>query len=66
MIKIITLFLCIVALVWIFTASRRKNKSNNQDDITLSVQCSSCKTYISSNEAIMSNGKYYCCKECLD
>ena len=29
------------------------------------VECSTCKVYVEVNEAILSNGKYYCSKECL-
>ena len=29
------------------------------------VECSTCKVYVEINEAILSNGKYYCSKECL-
>ena len=30
------------------------------------VECPTCKTYVSQNEAILSNGKFYCSKECLN
>jgi uncharacterized protein len=30
------------------------------------VECPSCKTYVSQKEAILSNGKFYCSKECLN
>lgn len=30
------------------------------------VQCSKCQIYTEVNEAILSNGKYYCSKECLE
>jgi len=65
MIKIITLLLCIGALVLIFVSNRRKSNKDCNNDIDLSVQCDSCKTYISSKEAIIANKKYYCSKECL-
>lgn len=29
------------------------------------VECPTCKTYVSKDEAILSNGKAYCSKECL-
>ncbi|MAD42455.1 MAG: hypothetical protein CL623_08700 [Arcobacter sp.] len=29
------------------------------------VECPTCKTYISTKESILSNGKYYCSKDCL-
>lgn len=30
------------------------------------VECPTCKTYVSQNEAILSNGKFYCSQECLN
>jgi len=39
-------------------------KHNKNEEIML--ECKKCGTYISSKEAIISNGKYYCSKECLE
>ncbi|WP_121626681.1 PP0621 family protein [Poseidonibacter antarcticus] len=30
------------------------------------VECPTCGTYISTKESILSNGKYYCSKDCLE
>ena len=30
------------------------------------VECPSCGTYVSQDEAILSNGKFFCSKECLN
>lgn len=30
------------------------------------VECPSCGTYVSQSEAILSNGKFYCSKDCLN
>ncbi len=45
-----------------------KNKDNNEaEQITdTMVECPKCGTYVSKDEAILSNGKYYCSKECLN
>ena len=29
------------------------------------MECPTCKTYVSQKEAILSNGKFYCSKDCL-
>jgi len=42
--------------------SNRKNDANQSDEL---VQCEVCDVYVDINEAILSNGKYYCSKECL-
>lgn len=41
---------------------RAKRNENIQDEM---VECPTCKTYISKDEAILSNAKFYCSKECL-
>jgi uncharacterized protein len=41
---------------------RAKKNENIQDEM---VECPTCKTYISKDEAVLSNGKFYCSKECL-
>ena len=30
------------------------------------MECPTCKTYVSQKEALLSNGKFYCSKECLE
>lgn len=40
-----------------------KKKEDKIEDIL--VECPSCKTFVSKNEGILSNGRYYCSKECL-
>ncbi len=62
-------FLAVVFLVYIvfFKKSREKNiKDKKYDEITdTMVECPKCKTYISKDDAILSNGKYFCSEECL-
>ncbi len=53
-----------------FKKSRESEVGNNKkkkDDKIADImeECPTCKTYISKNEAILSNGKYFCSKECL-
>ena len=50
----------------------KKNRENNikddkkNDEITdIMTECPKCKTYVSKQDAILSNGKYYCSNECL-
>ena len=43
------------------------NKQDKHDQITdTMVECPRCSTYVSKEEGILSNGKYFCSKECLD
>ena len=48
------------------TRINNKDENNKYDEITDTlVECPTCKVYISKDEAILSNGKYYCSKKCL-
>ena len=40
----------------------KKKDEKYEDEM---VECPTCKTYISTKESIVSNGKYYCSKDCL-
>ncbi|MGB5793889.1 PP0621 family protein [Poseidonibacter sp.] len=42
---------------------RAKKDQDIQDEM---VECPTCKTYISKDEAILSSAKFYCSKECLN
>jgi uncharacterized protein len=68
-IKIILLgtVLFLVYLVF-FKKNREKNikDQNKYDEITdTMVECPTCGTFTSKDDAILSNGKYYCSQECL-
>ncbi|MGB3751722.1 MAG: PP0621 family protein [Arcobacteraceae bacterium] len=50
-----------------FKKDREKNiKDKKNDEITdTMVECPTCGTYVSKEDAILSNGKYFCSQECL-
>jgi len=65
--KILTLGLVIFLVYIVFFKKNREeqiNKKDNKDIETMS-ECPTCGTFIAKDEAILSNGKYYCSKECL-
>ncbi|WP_298060465.1 PP0621 family protein [uncultured Helicobacter sp.] len=63
-------FLLILFLVGVYLLFFRKNQQkptkndfqSTQDSIML--ECAECGTYVSSEEVIVKDGKYYCSKEC--
>lgn len=64
-------FLIIVAIiigVYIFFVKKKPLNKSTKDKGQLSsndmVECSSCGIYCEVTDAILSNGKYYCSKEC--
>ena len=46
--------------------NERKRAKKDQEIQDEMVECPTCKTYISKDEAILSNAKFYCSKECLN
>lgn len=68
LIKLLILGIVLFGLYLLFfKKSREKDiKNKKYDEITdTMVECPKCGTYVSKDEAILSNGKYFCSKECL-
>ncbi len=69
----ILLILGVIAAVYFFfikkgtplTKERRNDKVKKDEDSTM-VECATCSTYIITDEAIISSGKFYCSTECRD
>ena len=63
-------FLVLIFLVYIlfFKKTREDNiKKDKRDEISdTMVECPTCNIFVSKNEAILSNGKYFCSQECLN
>ena len=68
LLKIIAIFV-VLFLVYIlfFKKNRERNIKNKRNEMIEDemVECPTCKTYVSQKEAILSNGKFYCSKDCL-
>ena len=66
--KILTL-LAVIFMVYIifFKKNREQNISNkkNEEITDTMVECPTCKVYVSKDDAILSNGRYFCSSECL-
>jgi uncharacterized protein len=63
----VAVVLFIVYLLF-FKKSREGNVVKSKKDEKISdelVECPTCGTFVSQKEAILSNGKFYCSKECL-
>jgi len=44
---------------------RTKKPETTSPEINDMIECASCGVYVEIKEAILSNGKYYCSRECL-
>jgi uncharacterized protein len=43
-----------------------KPRAKKEEDSEIMVECVKCGVFISSKEAIIKDGKYYCSKECAE
>ncbi len=61
------IFVIFLIYILLFKKSREKtiNDKKNEKITDEMTECPSCKTYVSQKEAILSNGSFYCSKECL-
>ena len=60
--------LAVIFLVYIVFFKRNRERDigkKTNDTIDILDECPTCKTFVSKDEAILSNGKYYCSKDCL-
>lgn len=58
----------VIAFIYYFFIKKKPLKYPNDNEKTSSsdmVECVACGTYCEINESLLSNGKYYCSKECL-
>ena len=61
-------FVAVLALVYLvfFKKNREKDINDKYDQITDTlVECPTCGTFVAKDDAILSNGKYFCSKGCL-
>ncbi len=60
----VVLFLIYIVL---FKKDREKSVTKKEDEKIedIMVECPTCSTFISKKEAVLSNGHFYCSKECL-
>ncbi len=47
------------------TKERNEDKKKKDEDETM-VACETCGTYISTKEALVASGKFYCSEQCRD
>ncbi|WP_418180668.1 PP0621 family protein [Aliarcobacter lanthieri] len=56
-------------LIYIIFFKKSRKSDIKKDDKLISdemVECPTCKTFVSQKESIVSNGKFYCSKDCLE
>lgn len=57
----------IIVAIWFLFFRKKKIKTNKDDSIESfdMIECYRCKNFVSKDDAIFANGKWYCSKECL-
>ncbi|MBU1989245.1 hypothetical protein KJ691_00725 [bacterium] len=69
MILKLLLVIAVIAIVY-FIFIKKKPLKNDADNSKLQsndmIECSACGIYSEIDDSILSNGKYYCSKECLE
>ena len=67
--KVLALALVGFLIYIVFFKKNRENnisKKDKHEEIDTMFECPSCKTYIAKDDAILSNGRYFCSQECLN
>ncbi len=59
----------IIYLIYIYLFRSKRGNVVSEDDKKSSsktmVECNTCSVFISSDEAVIKDGKYYCSKKCM-
>jgi len=63
---LLKILLLIIIGFLIYIIFFKKSRKNNEQISDLMIECPSCKTFVSQKEAIVSSGKFYCSKDCLN
>ena len=67
--KIVIVGAVIAAIYFLFFKTKPEikvtKKESKKSDADEMVECATCGVYAEVQESILSNGKYYCCRECL-
>lgn len=63
----ILIFVAIIATIYILFFRKKVVKNDAQDEPSFEmVECASCKTFISKDEAIKKGNKYFCDIKCVE
>lgn len=71
MILKILIIAAVIGVVYTMFFKTRANETDNtkqkpkKPEVNEMVECANCHLYVEVKESILSNGKYYCSRECL-
>ncbi len=66
-------WLLVIGVIWFMyhffikakSVGNSSSQTNGENDVQEMIECATCGVYIELDEAILSNGKYYCSQECI-
>jgi uncharacterized protein len=68
MLKLLLLIGVLVGVYYLFFKKKKSltppSSDNSQEEAM--IPCAKCTTYVQVKEALMRDGKYYCCRECME
>lgn len=68
--KLIFIALTIALIYYLFARAKPRDRSNMRDKTQkrheIMLECTHCGTYVSEQESLIIDGKFYCSKECAD
>ena len=67
----LVIFVAVIAVIYYVFFRKKKPSGNNgsqptEKDGEIMVECTQCGTFVSADEAIIKEGRYYCSKACAD
>lgn len=63
--KIVVLAILLLIVYFIFFKKRGVSKEEQKRLESTMVECDACSVFVSTDEALIKDGKFYCSKECL-
>ena len=64
LLKLLLLAAIMYGVYYFFIKQKPLADKSSKKDEDLLVECDKCGTFVSTKDAIIKNGKYYCSKEC--
>lgn len=65
LLKILLLIAVLFAVYWFFFKKKPLSSPPKEPSDEM-VECARCGTFVSTRDALLSNGGYYCSRECLE
>ncbi|MBN2896638.1 MAG: hypothetical protein JXK05_12195 [Campylobacterales bacterium] len=65
LLKILLLIAVLFTVYWLFFKKKPLSKHSNESSDEM-IACAHCGTFVSTRDALLSGGRYYCSRECME